>query len=32
MDFTNLWIAFAVVFIGLPTIGALALHSDWRSK
>ena len=30
MDFTNLWIAFAVVFIALPTIGALALHMDWK--
>jgi len=30
MDFTNLWIAFAIVFIGLPAFGAWALHSDWR--
>lgn len=29
MDFTNLWIAFAIVFIALPAIGAWALHSDW---
>ena len=30
MDFTNLWIAFAIVFIALPAFGAWALHSDWR--
>ena len=28
MDFTNLWIAFAIVFIGLPIVGSIALH--WR--
>jgi len=28
MDYTNLWIAFAIVFIGLPVIGSIAIH--WR--
>ena len=28
MDFTNLWIAFAIVFIGLPIAGSIAMH--WR--
>jgi hypothetical protein len=30
MDFTNLWIAFAIVFIVLPMIGSWAIHQDWR--
>jgi hypothetical protein len=30
MDFTNLWIAFAIVFIVLPAIGSWAIHQDWR--
>ena len=28
MDYTNLWIAFAIVFIGLPIAGSIAMH--WR--
>ena len=30
MEFLNLWIAFGVVFIGLPIIGSWAIHQDWR--
>jgi len=28
MEYINLWIAFAIVFIGLPVIGSIAIH--WR--
>ena len=28
MDFTNLWIAFGIVFVVLPIVGSIALH--WR--
>tara|TARA_Y100001973_G_scaffold105089_1_gene176990 strand:+ start:1731 stop:1997 length:267 start_codon:yes stop_codon:yes gene_type:complete len=30
MDYTELWIAFAVVFIIAPMIGSWAIHQDWR--
>jgi len=30
MDYTYLWLAFAVVFIGIPCIGSWAIHQDWR--
>jgi hypothetical protein len=30
MEFLNLWIAFAVVFIGIPCVGSWAIHHDWR--
>ena len=30
MDYTYLWLAFAVVFIGIPCVGSWAIHQDWR--
>jgi hypothetical protein len=30
MDYTDLWIVFAIVFIVLPMIGSWAIHQDWR--
>ena len=30
MDYTSLWIAFAVVFVIAPMIGSWAIHQDWR--